>query len=42
MKGFIKLVIEQGIVDIKGRLGLFLLTKDDTAINVVHDVIEFI
>jgi hypothetical protein len=40
MKGFIKLVIEPGIVDIEGRLGMFLLTKDGTAINIVQEVIK--
>ncbi len=42
MKGFVKLVIERGIANIKGQLGVFLLTKDDTAIDTVQEVIKFI
>ena len=42
MHGFIKFIIERGIVGIKGGFGMFTLTKNDTTIDVVHDVIEFI
>ncbi len=42
MRGYIKLVIECGIVDIEGRLGVFLLTKVNTAIDIVQEVIKFI
>jgi hypothetical protein len=34
MKGFIKLVVKRGIVDVKGRLEVFLLMKDHTALNI--------
>ncbi len=42
MQGVIELIIEQGIVNVKGGLGMFLLTKDDTTIDVVHKMIKFV
>ena len=42
MKGGVELIVECGIDDVQGRLRVFLLTKDYSAINIMQKVVKVV